>query len=477
MDDAELLKLLYTFNPWWEGKTVSVPEKKRRDYYVLLKALEDKQITAILGPRRVGKSVLMQQLITQLLEEKVNPKSILFVRLDEPRFDQEKGLLINRLLEVYLKYVLESELGSYPKKIYILLDEIQHVEKWNETLKSYYDRGYKIKFVVSGSSAAGITKGSSESLAGRISIHLVMPLKFIDYLKFKGINGNIENVSFRLRESLKSAIEKGNASDFVKGLNNNLSNAVQKQAQIERLLSEYMIKGGYIELIENKDYAWCAKYLQDLMQLVIYKDIVKVFGIRNPKAMEDLLLFLGNHSSELFSETSASSKLNMKQETVGEYLDYLEEVFLARRSAIYSKNRSKQLRNPKKVYICDTGIRNVLNGTYSRSALRDSKDVGLMAETVAHDHLVRLAFHLNSYDPKCYYWKNGKEIDNVIVHGKKAIPIEVKYKNDIVSEDSKCCSEFIVRNDSPFGIVITKDKFSHKDKIIFVPFWYFLLLC
>ncbi|MFH1443550.1 MAG: ATP-binding protein [Candidatus Micrarchaeota archaeon] len=477
MDDAELLKVLHLQNPWWEGKQGNVPETKRRDYYVLWKALADKQITAIVGPRRVGKSVLMQQLIAKLIEEKTDPKSLLFVRLDEPLFEPEKGLLINRLIEVYSKYVLEADLGSLSKRAYIFLDEIQHVDKWNETLKSYYDREYKIKFIVSGSSAAGITKGSSESLAGRISLNLVMPLKFIDYLKFKGLDGELEDVSFRLRESLKLAIETSDASVFMKSLNSNLSKAVPKQAHIERLLFEYMIKGGYIELIDKDDYAWCAKYLQDLMQLVIYKDIVKVFGIRNPKAMEDLLLYLGNHSSELFSETSASSKLKMKQETIGEYLDYLELVFLARRSEIYSKNRSKQLRNPKKVYICDTGIRNVLNGTYSRNALQDSGDVGLMAETVAHDHLVRLAFHLDSYNPKCYYWKNGKEIDNIIVHGKKAIPIEVKFKNDIVSEDSKCCSDFVAENSSPFGMVITKNKLSYNDKIINIPLWYFLLLC
>ena len=113
------------------------------------------------------------------------------------------------------------------------------------------------------------------------------------------------------------------------------------------MLSEFLIKGGYIELVEIEDYQKCAQYLNDLLQLVIYKDIVKVFGIRNPKNMEDLLLYLANHSAELFSETKASPKLKMKQETIGEYIEYLEEAFLINSCMIYAK-QSKTTTKPQK---------------------------------------------------------------------------------------------------------------------------------
>jgi hypothetical protein len=218
MDDPELLKILYTYNPWWDGKKLTVPNKKRCEYPLLWTALADKQIIAIIGPRRVGKSVLMQQLIQQLLDEKVNPRNILFAQLDEPFLEAEKNLLIHRLIEIYAKYILCKDLDNLTEKIYIFLDEIQHAEKWSETLKSYYDRGYNIKFTVSGSSAAGITRGSSESLAGRISLNLIMTLKFTDYLKFKNLNGELTNLSSKLQETLKAALESNDLTHLSKNL-------------------------------------------------------------------------------------------------------------------------------------------------------------------------------------------------------------------------------------------------------------------
>jgi len=424
MDDLETLKILYSLNPWWEEKRLTVPSKKRREFLSLWTALKDKQITAIIGPRRVGKSVLMKQLIKQLLDERTNPKNILFAQLDEPLFEAEtqNPPLIYRLIDVYSKHILGKDLANLEGKTYIFLDEIQHVDRWSETLKSFYDKGYNVKFIISGSSAAGVTRGSSESLAGRISLNLISTLTFADYLNFKNVNGELVKLSSALQESLKAALENNDIGPLSKNLKESYAKLGSCQRQIENLLSEFMIKGGYIELIPMEDYQKCGQYIKDLLQLVIYKDIVRVFGIRNPKNMEDLLLYLANHSAELFSETSVSPKLKMKQETIGEYIEYLEEVFLISTCMIYSKNRAKQLRNPTKTYISDTGVRNVLNGTYSPKALLDTSDVGLIAETVVHSHLQILSVRFPSYRPTCYYWKNNREVDNVVVYGKNQCP-------------------------------------------------------
>jgi uncharacterized protein len=476
MEDLELLKILHNHNPWWTQKKSLVPDKKRSEYITLWTTLTNKLITAIIGPRRTGKSVLMQQLIQQLIAEKTDPKNILFVQLDEPLFETGKDPLIHRIIDVYAKYILSSDLTSLPQKIYIFLDEIQHVEKWSETLKSYYDKGYLIKFVVSGSSATGITRGSSESLAGRVSLNLIATLKFSDYLRFRNPNGELEKLASNPQTSLTEALESGNLNVFSKTLNESYTKIIPNQRQIEIMLSEFLVKGGYIELVEIEDYPKCAQYLKDLLQLIIYKDIVKVFGIRNPKNIEDLLLYLANHSAELFSESSASPKLKMKQETIGEYIEYLEEVFIVNTCMIYAKNRAKQLRNPRKLFISDPGVRNVLYGTYNAQALLDARDVGLLAETIVHNHLQRLVSNFGAYRSSCYYWKNDCEIDNVIVYGKKSVPIEVKYQNEINAKDAAGCIEFVEENSSPFGVVVTKNTLRFEEKIAYIPLWIFLLL-
>ena len=475
MEDSELLKILQERNPWWTGKKQTLPNKKRREYSELWAALADKQITAIIGPRRTGKSVLMQQLIQQLLQEKTEPKNILFAQLDEPLFETQSNQLIHRVIEVYSKYIINSSLDSLSEKTYIFLDEIQHTEKWSEALKSYYDKGYNIKFTVSGSSAAGITRGSSESLAGRVSLKHIPTLRFSDYLRFRNPNGEFEKLS-ELETNLVAALENEDFATSWKTITKSYQKILPHQTQIEQVLSEFLIKGGYIELVEIEDYQKCAQYLKDLLQLVIYKDIVKVFGIRNPKNMEDLLLYLANHSAELFSETKASPKLKMKQETIGEYIEYLQEAFLINSCMIYSKNRAKQLRNPKKTYMSDTGIRNVLNGTYNRQALLDPRDMGLMAETTVHNHLQNLMSHFAPFRSSCFYWRNDYEVDNVITYGKKSVPVEVKYQNEVNAKDATGCLGFVEENLSPFGIVVTKNKFGLEGKIAFIPMWFFLLL-
>ncbi len=477
MEDSELLKLLYIQNPWWEGRGVSVPKGKRRDFYKLKNALQEKQINAIIGPRRVGKSVLMKQLIEYLIAEKTPPKNILFAQLDEKAFEREKEGLINHIMEVYSKYVINTAFPDLAEKVYVFLDEVQHVNEWSDYLKSYYDREYKLKFVVSGSSAAGITKGSSDSLAGRISLHIVLTLKFADFLKFKGFEDELEDTSLSLRSELRNALDAKRPELLDKALREHYLKLVPKHARIEQLLSEYMIKGGYIELIEEKDYSKCLQYLKDLIQLVIYRDIVKVFDIRNPTNMEDLLQYLGAYSAQQFSENNLAEKLKMKPHTVGEYIDYLEDVYLISTCQIFAKSRAKQLRNPKKAYISDSGVRNMLNGTLSPKALTDSRDVGLMAETLVHNHLTRLAFFLDSYNSKCYYWKNGNEIDNIIYYRKNAIPVEVKYQNDIKSEDAQNCRKFVAEYASPFAVIVTKNKLDFKNGVLFIPLWYFLLMC
>lgn len=474
MEDSELLKVLYLQNPWWEGKLLKTPLRKRREFQLLKKALSEKQITAIIGPRRVGKSVLMAQLIMDLLVQGVQPKNILFAQLDEPLFDSENELLIQKIIDVYSKYVGGKSFQDITERIYVFFDEVQHFEKWGETLKSYYDRGYPVKFVVSGSSAAGITRGSAESLAGRVSLNHVLTLKFADYARFRGFGDELLETNSELRKRLASALDEAKPEQLFAQLKKTSVELIPKQHKLEMLLSEYMVKGGYVEIIDQGDYAKCAQYLRDLLQLVVYRDIVKVFDIRNPKNMEDLLMYLGSHSSEQFSKNNMAPRLKMKAETIGEYIDYLEYVFLIDTSMIYANSRAKQLRNPKKVYLCDCGIRNMLNGMYSQKALSDARDVGLMAETLIHSHLHDFA---SSTGWRCDYWKNRFEIDNVIARARSIVPVEVKYQNEVKPDDAAGCIEFIKENKCQFAIMVTKNKLELKDRVLYVPLWLFLLAC
>jgi len=482
MNEQEILKRLYEHNPWWDGSRPQVPPIHRKDFYVIKREVSGKKVTAVIGPRRVGKTVLLHQLINNLIvAEKIPKKNIIYIRVDDTILKRNTGNLIQNCLETYSKNVLQKTFAEMNGKVYVFLDEIQSGKNWSETLKDYYDLDYNIKFFVSGSSSAGIKKGVSESLVGRINIFIMMPLKFSEFLRFKSpkIERQLTSISVNLREVLKESIQKGKADIIFSELERYRRALAGEENKIDALLREYLIKGGYIEVLNEKSWGRCTIELKTYVELTIYKDIMMVFGIRNPRELDELLALVSSESSQRMSEAGLSKNLKIKQETLSKYLDLLEDVFLVSSSEIYAKSRAKRIRNPKKLFINDIGIRNSLIHSLSPRILEDKKDVGKMAETIVHNHLMRLAFHLTK-DPKnsCFYWKNGKdkEIDNILVWGKKAIPIEVKYQETIQKGDEKLVKEFMKEQKTEIGIIIKKNDLSLNGKVIRIPLWLFLLL-
>ena len=108
----------------------------------------------------------------------------------------------------------------------------------------------------------------------------------------------------------------------------------------------------------------------------------------------------------------------------------------------------------------------------------DGKELGKIAEILVHDHAKRL-FSFDDTNPEVFYWrnKNGNEVDVIAEVNNRAVPIEVKYKNNISSDDLKGINSFMSQNKSSFGFVITKDLIDKKEKLIFIPLWMFLLFC
>ena len=482
MNEQEVLKRLYIHNPWWErGKPAAKPEKTR--YFYVLRNQElspaNKKIATIYGPRQVGKTELLKQLIAHLLDIGTSPNRILFVSLDDVLLGSNTDNIIADCLEAYSKNILQQPLQNSSKRIYAFLDEVQNVEGWSELLKNYYDLGYNIKFFVTGSSSIGIIKGLSESLVGRTTPYLVMPLKFSDFVAIKRPRMKNLDISLRAREKLAQAIQSKDLSAlyaFLKGMRLQLAG---DEDRLEALLSEYMVKGGYIG-IAKESYAKSTRSLKDYIQLTIYNDIMKGFGIRNPREFDRLLALIASESSQRMAENRLSQKLHLKADTLSKYMDYLESVFLISSSPLYSKSRAKQIRNPKKIYISDVGIRNALIYPLGPELLKDGKEVGKIVETVVHSHLKRLWFLLFGDSASCFYGKNddGTEVDNVLTHGKVALPIEVKYREIVDGKQKSSLHKFMGQNNARMGIIITKKTLAlNKEKnILQIPLWMFLFL-
>lgn len=480
MEETEIIKVLNRYNPWWDNKPI--PESKtnpfkREDFYTIRPSLERREIVSIVGPRRVGKTILIHQLIQYLLDKKTKVTNILYLSVDEVELNQG-GAELKHIIEAYFKYIVKKPLDGLEDTHYLFLDEIQELPQWEKILKNWYDLGYKIKFVISGSSSIWISKGTEESLLGRIKTSVMMPLKFSETLRYrKTLPEDFSVERKRLLNSLIESIRKKDSEIFKKDLDKFFGIVSPKRELIELELNRYLIVGGYPEFLEEKEYSKIGEAIRDKIKLIFFKDIVRYFKIRNPKVLEDLFKLLAKSSGDCINLVKTASILDIQRPTLKDYLKYLTKAYLIKSSEFYSASRKTRIRKQNKIYVLDAGIRNGISDFLDEELLKDEAGLGKIVEGILFDHLTRLKFNLEpGPEPDIFYWRNKKEIDFVMEIKRKPIPIECKYRRTLPEETILEIQEFMKEYKSPFGIVITKELYKSEEGIIRIPFWLFLLI-
>lgn len=440
-------------NPWWKAKRVSeskLGKIRRLDFEPLKEELESKKITCLLGPRRAGKTTLMYGLINHLLKIGVRDRNILFISLDNPKIRLTLQREFDETIREFSNTIVREPIDRLTNNVYIFLDEVHKLEDWGNILKYWEDLGLKIKFIVSGSSSLRILKGSGESLLGRISFHLILPLNFSEFA------GREVRVGFNYEELKK-------AQDAL---------ILVKQELLIKL-EEYILKGGFPEVFYIEDIEKAYEVLRQYKTLTISRDILDLKDIKEPRILSDLADLLSDSMSQRISYSTFAKILNVKVDTVKNYTSYLEESFLIYTAYFYSKKQVISTRKEKKLFFIDCGLRNSL-------LLKEITD---LEKTKIVENLV--FFHVLSLKkrelfPKIFYWldKARNEVDIVVALKNEVIPIEVKYKNEIEKKDIKglikFCKEFKTR-----GIVVTKDLLEKREiegkDILFIPAWLLLL--
>ncbi len=488
--EADLIRVLATFSPWWSsGKIVDVEKFKRLDFSVLAKKLTTKGAVALVGARQVGKTTLMEQLIELLLANGADPQRIMMIRANNTELNTISNNIIRDSINMYEKYVIKEEISKAQKLTYVFIDEIQTVEGWYNIVRDYYDINKNIKFFVSGSSSAKIIKDSTKALVGRGETQVVVPFKFLEVLRYERFrNGDekdelragISNIREALQRLMESKTTKEKLLQFMSLIENKYKSLLIHEPWIKSSLDKYFIKGGYPAVIKEPNFRRCIDILSANIRDVVNTDIVGLYGIRKPIAMNKLLVLLSKDSSDNFNLAKTASDIEEDVKTLSEYVKYLDDTFIISISENYRLSKSNRIRKKiKKVYFNDIGLRNVINNTFVENALTDTNELGKIAETVVHDHCVRLKFKIsNQLRPELFYWRDDEgEIDIILEHKGRPIPIEVKYRNTIQKEDISLMEKFIEENDSGFGICVSKETMELRNKILVIPAWFFLLLC
>jgi hypothetical protein len=441
--EERLLREIQKSNPWWFDKKEKVPTYKRRTFSEISRYLRLRQIIAVIGLRRVGKTILMKQLIHGL---SAKPENILFFSFEEKWGKSE-------ILEDFLYYFLENMAGEERK--YIFLDEIQKVKGWEDVLKRFYDRHEDIKFIVSGSASIYISK-SIESLAGRIFDVYVPPLTFMEFLEMNGIKINTDGACFEYKTLGKIYTQN-----------------LYLKEKIVNFFDEYLFKGGFPEIVKEEDEEIVRRYIANsVVERILLKDLPEEYKIKKLEALREILEYAARETSGIFVIDKMSSLLNLNKETVSNYVEYLKRAFLLHVVYNYTKSAAKQIRTSKKVHIVLPSVAIALE-YYDRNVLLYPEITGKYVESL-------IAVFLSYRYKKIFFWRTPQkdEVD-IVIKEEEMIPIEVKYKSQIAGDDIKSLLKFCKKFKIKRGILVTRDLFDAREiegiEILYVPAWLFLL--
>jgi len=442
-DREYLMEYLSRMNYWWHASGVREEDKgiARSGYVDKIKdTIGLERIVCVSGVRRSGKSTLLFQFIDYLIESSVPPENIVLVRVDD---------LIGKtddLRDVVSVFHELKGIDPREKEVYFLLDEVHFMENWHLQLKHFIDLRYKSRFIVTGSSKTLVYKDASESLAGRVRFIDVFPLTFKEFLSFSGHDVKPEEDRDKLYYSL-----------------------VGKKEDLANKLRDYVEVGGFPEWFKIKDrHRWARVLVEDYLSLILFKDIVHVFRIKDPILLEKLAHEVAAFTTERFSYTKLAQRLDTDRETVKLYLYYLESAGLISVAEVYFPKKKARERMEKKLYFWEEGMR--------RALTLDANDSRSIENMVAHRLTVMGMEGKPFFKP--YYWKNSHEVDYILDTGKAVVPVETKYRSD--PYDVHGILEFMERHDVRKGYIVTKDTYDARTYdgrvVTFIPAWFFLLL-
>ncbi len=337
--------------------------------------------------------------------------------------------------------------------MYVFIDEVHFLENWHFFIKKYFDRKYPIKFLVSGSAATLIRKGA-ESLAGRTIEDIIYPFSFYEFLSFKKQDDN------KLINSIVSIKDRFRGFALP-----DITELIPYVDEVKIIFEEYIEKGGFPNLFEIKEpLLWKRLLREDIVEKVIYRDMVKLYDIKKPEALERLFLCLTNITSQILSVANIANSLGLSREYTEKYLHYLEQAILIRRLKKYARSVEKSIRSAEKVHIIDPGLLNAFSVV----------ETGQAIETIVVNHLLRLK------DATVYYYRERYEVDVIIGINNTIYPIEIKYTDSIKRQDIKGIEVFCKK----FGVqkmIIVNRNMLKQEKIngceaLFIPAWLFTLL-
>lgn len=320
----------------------------RDNYLERLKAFKDnKLIKVITGIRRCGKSTLLELFREYLIKEGVKDTNIIHINLELMLYDDVR--------EYKTFYKLITEKIKNEGRYYLLVDEIQQVDKWEKAINSI-NVEFNVDIYITGSNAHLLSSEISTLLSGRYVEIKMLPLSFKEYLEFDHLPHD-----WTLEDKFNQYLKFGSLP------------AIPTLPQDNTTINEFLL---------------------GIYNTVIVKDVISRNNIKDVELLEKIVKYVVANTGNIISANKISGYISSqgggettKATTVSNYLSGLEKAYIIYPVKRYDIKGKEQLKNLAKYYVVDTGIRNMLMG-YSDS------DFGHILETVVYLELLRRGYQV-----------------------------------------------------------------------------------
>ena len=388
----------------------------------------------IMGPRRAGKTRFLFQVLKGLSSRAESPlprTQAIYINFEDDRLLPLEASDLASLIDAYFELYPDNR----DREVAVFLDEVHQVEGWDLFVRRLLERR-NLRIFITGSSSRLCSESLLRADPGRVLSFQLLPLSFREYLTFKGVEPGPDPV---------------------------LSG--DKYA-IRFLLDEYLVFGGFPEVVES-ELSSKLRILRDYFDILIYKDLVERFAIRNVALLKKLVKHLSDRVGSAVSFNAffqgLRSGTKISRETVMEYVSYLEQKDIISLVPLFSDSEKARQVNPRRVFCLDNGLRNAVSFHLAEDGERLAKNLVFQKLKRAGDEI--------------FYWKERGEVDFVVCGDHRLRGINVSYGRELDASASKPLLEFrrsAGRRTTELEI-ITKDTEKVEAGINFVPLWKWLL--
>lgn len=353
----------------------------------------------LVGLRRAGKTTLLYKRVQDLIKEGVEWNQIIYINFDDERLI---GFNVNDFEDILL---VAEELSN--KKHYFYFDEIQNVDEWEKFAIRISNQGYKVD--ITGSNAKMLSKEVEAKLGGRYISKEILPYSFKEFLRANSVN-----------EEAYSVKEIG---------------------QINSLLNDYFVSGGFPESLQFKNKR---EYVSSIYQKVLYNDIIVHNDVRNENGMKLMIKKIAESVKQDLSYTRIQNIITgigykISKDIIIDYCGYCKDAFLMFTIENYYASFLDKNSNPK-YYFMDNGILNLFV---------DDKRSSLLENIVA--------LHLYRTQKESLYYLKGNKVDVDFYLSSSNSAIQVAYSTEDLETSNREVSnlvEFAKNSGKPCNLFI-----------------------